>query len=440
MRAESVLQPFGLEHLASRATNALTARESKQVSLALAMAHADANAVILHEPLLALDDAQVSPFQRWIAEVAGRACVVCVTTSLHDARVLGGPHARLTAYGWEPLGMGARSGDVEAIALQGRHARKLASEIALTWPVQELALQLGERTDTLRVVGDTRDVTTKKLIVASRATGFAISRLWTEVIAATDVWSDWLSLPSGAPSSTTPPRSPTRALLMAARCEIRWRLRGSRASTWVLVATLPSALAIAYGMMLRASNASWARYESLVFLSTILTPLWSLWVSWLVVPRHSRHADLGGLGRYGVDQRWLALVRTVVASAIVGFSAATASLLVTSYVSSWRAAPPAAVELYQYAWIAALGGALYGAVATYLSYFKRRWLLSWAFILLDLMLGGMNRSVAYAFPRAHIHNLLGSPSSIDLSQPASCAALGIMLLLAVGLTSSKIAP
>jgi len=61
-------------------------------------------------------------------------------------------------------------------------------------------------------------------------------------------------------------------------------------------------------------------------------------------------------------------------------------------------------------------------------------------ILLDLMLGGTNRSIAFPFPRAHIHNLLGSPSSIQFSQQGSCVYLGFVLALAAGLTLAKTEP
>jgi hypothetical protein len=434
-----VLELLALDHLAKRPTSSLTAREARQVSMSLALAQTDVQVAIIHEPLLVLDDSQFVRFQTWLSNATTHACVVCVTASHYDARLLGGPHAQLSAHGWESLMLNAGGSRVRSLSLEGRNFRELASALALKSPCQGLWLTSVARGDALRVTGVSRDVTAKDIIAAARVAGATISRLWTEVVSPADMM-DAVSVAQNEPSPKPYAPISARSAWTALLGEIRVQSRPALAPVGIAVLALEPGLALLYGVMRRTKNASWAGYDTLVFICTILTPLWSLWIVRLLSPHRASSDNSDTSSRFGITRRIAAFGRVSTSTALVGLLGANAAIAGTLGVSNWRAIAPAVAELCQSTWIIGLAGAVYGSIAIFLSSFKRRWLLSWAFILLDLMLGGTSRSIAFPFPRAHIHNLLGSPSSIQFSQQGSCAYLGFLLLLAAGLTLARTEP
>ena len=436
---DAVLELLALHPLAKRPTSSLTAREARQVSMSLALAQTDVQVAVIHEPLLVLDDSQFVRFQTWLSNATTRACVVCVTASNYDARLLGGPHARLSAHGWESLTLNAGGSRVRSLSLEGRNFRELASALALKSPCQELWLRSVARGDALRVTGVSHDVTAKEIIAAARVAGATISRLWTEIVTpadTTDATSTAPNEPSPKPYTPVSARSAWTALL----AEIRVQLRPALTPIGIAVLALEPGLALIYGVMRRTRNVSWAGYDTLVFICTILTPIWSLWIVRLLSPHRASSDNSDTSSRFGITRRIAAFGRVLTSAALVALLSATAAIAGMLATSNWRAIAPAVAELYQSTWIIGLAGAVYGSITIFLSGFRRGWLLSWAFILLDLMLGGTNRSIAFPFPRAHIHNLLGSPSAIQFSQQGSCAYLGFVLALAAGLTLAKTEP
>ena len=151
--ANSVLGLLAIEALAPKRTSLLTPSESRQVATALALAQLDAKVAIFLEPLLALSQLQISQFQLHVSALAKHACVLCVTSSVHDARLLGGPHAQLSA-----SGLTAFKGDVvgsasQRVYVEGPNLRQLASEVALHFPIARLSLQIGNHVnDALEIV------------------------------------------------------------------------------------------------------------------------------------------------------------------------------------------------------------------------------------------------------------------------------------------------
>jgi ABC-type transport system involved in cytochrome c biogenesis ATPase subunit len=439
----NILSRLSLEHWSRRPVATLSQRESRQLTLALALAQPTTSALVIHEPLLALNNSQVPQFQESIANLASRACVVCVTSSLHDARALGGPHAQLTALGWEPSNASNVSTSSARVHLEGKNLRELTSRIALKWPLGQLELQSTSRGNVLQVTGRASDVSTGKVAIDAREIGVSIRRLWSETIGPQQLEVEPIALPvETEPSGLTARHSPIAAsiTLDAVKRGIRGIRRAATKPMNLAALLLGPGLAMAYAGLLRVRSASWANYDTLVFIGTVLTPLWSLWLCRLMWAGSTRQEAVEIIGRFGVDRRALAIGRTLTISFIAGLLGAASALAAILYASSGRANPPAISELYQSTWIIGFAGVVYGAIAASLSNVKRPWLSRWAFILLDFALGGGSSSVSVPFPRAHIHNLLGSPSSVAISQPSSCAYLGLLLLLAIGLTSITTEP
>jgi len=191
------------------------------------------------------------------------------------------------------------------------------------------------------------------------------------------------------------------------------------------------------GKMLRSREGGWGNYEGLIFLSTVIVPLWSLFLCRPMYADSTLGSGVETFARYGVGRRMLALNRLLVFSLLNAALAALSAGLVCS-IGGWVGL--AHGELISAMWITGLGGAVYGAIVGSLKDATRTNWVGWAFILLDFLMGGTSRAISFPFPRAHLHNLLGSPTAIEFPQRGSCAILGIGLFLAIGLTLSRTEP
>ncbi len=196
-------------------------------------------------------------------------------------------------------------------------------------------------------------------------------------------------------------------------------------------------IATIYAKLLRPREGSWATYDGLVFLGTVLVPLWSLILCQLMYADSIPGIGVETFSRYGVGRRMLALNRLLAFSLLNALLAALSAGLVCA-TSGWVALTHG--ELLSAMWITGLGGAAYGAIVGSLTDVTRFYWVRWAFILLDFIAGGTSRAVSFPFPRAHLHNLLGSATAIDFPQRGSSAILIVMLFLAAGLTIVRTEP
>jgi hypothetical protein len=148
-------------------------------------------------------------------------------------------------------------------------------------------------------------------------------------------------------------------------------------------------------------------------------------------------ATLGGrldatariVSRHGARGReaWLGAALTPTALlTVLGMSFAVVTVLFARGASD----PALLRDLWQSAWIGALGGAGYSAWLALGSDLGRagsgrKWIL-----LGDLLLGSTTGSLALLWPRAHIRNLLGGQPALELAQGTALAALLLSTLFA----------
>lgn len=83
-------------------------------------------------------------------------------------------------------------------------------------------------------------------------------------------------------------------------------------------------------------------------------------------------------------------------------------------------------------WISLLGGACYAACFLGVSLLLGK-VGAFAFLFLDWTLGSSAHLWGWPWPRAHVTNLLGGPSSLPASSTASAAVLWLLLALGSGL-------
>ncbi len=441
--AISVLKLLTIEALATRDTRSLTSNESRQVATALALSQLDAKAAVFFEPLVALNQTQISQFQHQLSTLARQACVLCVTSSMHDARLLGGPHAQLTSGGWTAFKGDLVGSPLQHVYVEGPNLRQLTSEVALLFPITRLSLQTRNQTqDSLEIVGASSNLSTSKIVGIARRTRTSISRMFAEGMGTAPIQGDaqqlMTELGRGDTNKTNSGLS-LSALTIGGRSQ--WHLTSKVLASVMGCAALlgePSVAAI-YASLQRFGANSWTSYEALVFLGTVLAPLWALILCRLMYADSALGSGVEVLARYGAKRRILALNRLLTVSLLNGALGAISSVLMLVCISSGWAAP-AHGELVLASWIVGLGGAVYGAIVVALTDATRSHLSRWAFILLDFLMGGTSRAISFPFPRAHLHNLLGSATAIEFSQRGSCIILGLLLFLAVGLTMLRTDP
>ena len=438
--AGSVLSLLGLEGLATRATRTLSSNESRQVATALALAQIDAHVAIFCEPLLALNQHQIVAFQQQLSILASRACVLCLTSSLHDARMLGGPHAQLSARGWTALEGDSLKSTLLRVHIEGPSLRQLASELALQASLARLTLQTGNQShDMLDLIGSPADVSTNQIVRIARQGLTSISRMFVHGIG--NLGPETVT-PGDGPAlvkaeRTTNWRMNFRDLKLCAQAQLHLASKArSTLAGWATLLLQPS-IATVYAALLRTREGSWASYDALIFLGTVLVPIWSLILCRLMYADHILGGGVETIARYGAGRRGLAVNRLLAVSLLNASLAAISAGLVCA-TGGWVAL--AHGELISAMWITGLGGAVYGAIVVALTDASRSNWLRWVFILLDFLMGGTSRAISFPFPRAHLHNLLGSATAIEFPQRGSCAILGMLLFLAIGLTAVRTEP
>ena len=430
-----ILRQLELQGLAERPTPSLTPGEARQIATALALAHDGAIVGVYCEPLMALSDAQVALFQQCVCELADHACILCVTSSLHDARLLGGPHARLTTQGWSAFADGSvRAG--RDVYLEGPALSGLAAAIAARVGVTRICLQTAQQgPDTLEIAGAPEALTSHNVVSIARQTGTSITRMRSNVAVAGERDESSFRVATDERQEGVPfARRRLDELVRAVLRQIRVAARAFASLAGCTALFVEPALATVYAELQRSRTGSWASYEALTFLATVLVPIESLLLGHLMIANQPDAVE--GMARYGTNRRFLAISRLLIVSAMNGALAAISAVVALSAASSGWSAPTIG-DLVQAFWIVGLGGMVYGAIV---GAFGRASIWRWAFVVADFLMGGTSRAISLPFPRAHIHNLLGAASAIDLPQRESCIILGMLLLLAIGLTAVRTDP
>jgi ABC-type thiamine transport system ATPase subunit len=431
----SVLQPLAIGSLAARTTRSLTVNESRQVALALALAQGNPKVAVFCEPLVSLSNAQQAELQSRLVELSLSSCVLCVTSSAYDARQLGGPHAQMTARGWSWFERDALQSPQMRVVIEGPTLRRLAAELTMLDPIARLSLQVScGAHEALEIVGMTKGLSSDNIVSIARQLRTSITRLFVEGMGGSPLAAtSHPYAPRISSQTTSPTHQVARIVVAKAVTHSHLSVASRKLATGVGYATLlgePLA-ASAYAGLHRSAAGSQAIYDALVFLTTVLAPIWSLLVCRVVCANSALGNDVELIARYGVDRRILGLVRVVLVSFLnAALAVVSSGAAVLFALNGWV---PTQVDLASALWIGGLSGAVYGALAisvtTATGWQKSRLI----FVLLDFVLGGTSHSLSFPFPRAHIHNLLGSASAIEFPQRGSCIVLGSLWVLALGL-------
>jgi energy-coupling factor transporter ATP-binding protein EcfA2 len=423
---------LGLEQLRERTASSLSPGERRQVAFAIAMARKSVELSVYCEPRLNLSAAQRSTLQVHMSELAARCCVLCITSSLHDARQLGGPHARLTRSGWGWLDTGGNSAPTVHVVVEGTGLRPVAADLAVDPTVVTMSLHnCADESQLLQVhVQTLRDITAQ-IARVSRQVHARVTRLYVDE---SDRHVCSTITPYRTSHDTPLPRSVPRPsqhcnlvrIALSRQCHSTAKALASTAGV-LLVLGEPAATGI-YTATQAQLDAAGAVQKSLSFLIAGVVPLGSLLAAHLLTSEPGFGRLLEPPTRIGVSRRCLVSINWILASlfsaAIAGASAALVMLVTRN--AAWS-------ELGVAMWIAACGGATYTGIFVALAYLRRTW-VQWSFLIADYVLGGEALGISSLFPRGHLLNLLGAPWAQDLRQPVSFIFLGALLVLAFGLT------
>ena len=423
---------FGLEQLKDRTPASLSPGERRQVAFAIAIARKSVELLVCCEPLLDLSAVQRSTLQVHMSELAARSCVLCITSSMHDARQLGGPHAQLTRSGWGWLRPGENSMSTLHLVVEGMGLRPVVADLAVNANVVTMSMHnCGDDSQLLQVhVRALNDITTQIARVARRVHA-RVTRLYVDEsdhhVGST---ANPYRTSHDTPWSSSVPRPTQHCNLV----RIAWSRQRHLLATTVaspagalLVLGEPALAGIYTACQLRF-DAPGAVQKSLSFLIIGVVPLGSLLASRLLTAKPGSGSLLEPLSRFGVSRRYLVSINWVLVSlfsAVIAGASATIVMLMTRS-TAWS-------ELGVAVWIAACGGATYTGIFAALAQLRRTW-LQWSFLVADYILGGEALGISILFPHSHLLNLLGAPWAQELPQPESFIFLGVLLVLAFGLT------
>jgi hypothetical protein len=208
----------------------------------------------------------------------------------------------------------------------------------------------------------------------------------------------------------------------------RFQSRGT-----MLLFVLAIALAISGGIIERRMTTFGAVDRSLVSTFRLVLPLFAFALTALASRHLSLREAAWSVARFGAARRDVALgivLALLAASGLGGFLLAACAVLSAHNASS----RPLLAELFTSGWIGALVAGAYAAWFVFGSTFFYRGRGRWVVLLLDLMLGAGTGAIAAFFPRAHARGLLGDLGPTHFSQPQSCVALLLILIVFAGLT------
>lgn len=203
----------------------------------------------------------------------------------------------------------------------------------------------------------------------------------------------------------------------------RWMSR----ATFLLVG-LSVALVVSAGIIERRITTLGAVDRSLLSAFRLVLPLYAFAVTTVACQRLGLREAAWSVARFGAARRDVALgiVLSAMAASTLGGVLLSAFAVLSAYGSSSR---PLLAELFTSGWIGGLVGAAYAAWFVLGSSFLDRGRGRWIPLILDFLLGGGTSAIAAIFPRSHARGLLGDIGPTQFSQPQSCVALLVMVLV-----------
>jgi hypothetical protein len=426
------VEGFGLQSLWDRTVESLSNAERRQVAFAMAIAREAVDLFVYCEPRLDLTEAQVSMLQVHMSERAKSCCVLCITSSLHDARLLGGPHAQVTRNGgWAWLSPGVGADSPARVLVAGTGLRSACAELALNPDVSQLVLQDQDATsEVLQLSARSGSSIVMHVARVARQNHANVFRLQVEEQATSD------GLPGATNRFPVDGVSPVSSndqhcnvARIALTCQAESLGRTSRTLVGALFVLGAPMVTAAYAAGQVGRDRAAATLNTLDFLVTYIVPFWSL----LGVRLLNRKSGLGGLveplARCGASRRMLLCANLALMSlACAAVTSASAAFAVLKTAGAFGS------DLWISAWVVAVGTSAYVALFGALTVCVRRTWVPWAFLLADLTLGGTALGLSAMFPHAHLLNLIGAPGVIDLAPRTSLALLGALIVLAFGLT------
>jgi ABC-type thiamine transport system ATPase subunit len=176
-RAGVVLEGAGLARLAPLSPRSLGERETRSVALALALAHHSAELFVLHEPLTTLVPS-TSVAQELDFHTSRGAIVLCGTTSMADATLLGGQWlcvelGRVSSHESPRIRLG--QGQWQQVVVETSDPKTLLR--LLQESTAQLTSELGASPTSLKVTGPALDVTVRELVGLAREHQLEIFRI-----------------------------------------------------------------------------------------------------------------------------------------------------------------------------------------------------------------------------------------------------------------------
>lgn len=236
-----------------------------------------------------------------------------------------------------------------------------------------------------------------------------------------------MSAAEGVSSGISPTAGVRLGLLTAGR-----RLMSRATGLLVLLAL---SLVISGGIIERSATTWGAIDRSLISTFRLVLPLYCFALSAVACDRMGLREASWSVARFGAARRdvSLGIVLSLLAASLVGGVLLSVAAVLSAYGPSSR---PLAAELFTSAWIGGLVAAAYGAWFAFGSSFWARGRGRWLPLVLDFVLGSGTSAIAAAFPRSHARGLLGEVGPTHFTQPQSCIALIVLVvvlsLLAVG--------
>lgn len=209
-------------------------------------------------------------------------------------------------------------------------------------------------------------------------------------------------------------------------------IRRLQSRATLLLVALSAALVISGGIIERRITTWGAVDRSLASTFRLVLPLFCFAVATAACHRRGLREAAWSVARFGAARRDVALgiVVSIVASSMLGGALLSMAAVLSANGPSSR---PLLIELFTSGWIGGLVAAAYASWFVVGSTFFDRGRGRWIPLVLDFVLGSGTGMIAAFFPRSHARGLLGDIGPTHFSQPQSCLALFIMLVVLVSL-------
>ncbi len=207
--------------------------------------------------------------------------------------------------------------------------------------------------------------------------------------------------------------------LFAARLPLARLTRTPRA--WIPIAAW-SALAIVAALALRRSPSGAATDALQVLFGPLALPLLSFTIVRAVLGGDGLARAIRPFVAFGASPPRVALATIAVAVTASALVAAVVGALVAS-LAHGAGDPPLGRDALTTAWVAAAGGAAYGALFSLGASFGRHGGGRAVALVVDWMFGASTGAAGFLTPRAHLRSLLGGDAASGLSGRASAIAL-----------------